>query len=509
MQNHMMTYVTNVQMKMHSFARNFLKNPASPLYSDDYDLKLKFQLDGSINIVGNIWLKHLEELNESFSSYPHKDVEKNIQQKALDYVDSIITATTDSKILKEQFQMSAAESDQFSILAQSHQFHFCRSNGCLRCEKPFLPSLQTLFIEIPNSGNLLNIQMANQLNELVLSKLNSITEEEVNSLSSEDWLHSIFLPAVLEVISDDILRIKFDGVTLDFIIDERLKAMLSTFPSQIMAVYHYSISCGEVSTSFSCLIKRLKIKDCFTKSYNITLLKAFDAPMKLMVVNGHDERRTIEANPIGLELDDETSQFETSHNLISLVEAVTLFDKNVSRSKSSTVVEFVNAVRERKSYFKKVTHETESTFKVEKSGEIFEKTISNIDRYLSRRNGASLTLMEFVSFYEFVGKEDSRQLLKVFSNPKVEIQPSEIKCASNNDEFLPEIIITNSGDVMKLRSSRKVVAYPCYEDNPVKFKFTKVLLFCPLKEIPEDDVVSALSQEVDNTGKVIIERNER
>ena len=510
MKNHIMTYISNVQMKMNSFARNFLKDQASPLYAEDFSLELEFELDGSIKIIGSIWTKLLEELNERFSSYPFKDVVDDLKEKSVEYVDSIITASSDPEVFKEQFDMSAAESDQFSFLAQSHQYHFCKNDECPKCESPSLPSLQSIFKETPSPDNLLNVETANQLSEMVLSKLQSLTEDEVNTLSSEDWLHTIFLPAVRERVFDDIFRIKLDGVTLDFIMDERLEMMLTKFQNQVLAAYHYSISCGELSVAFSCVIKRPKIKDCFTRCYNIGLLKAFNAPMKLMVVNGHDKRRNTGGHKISIDLDEETSHLETSHNLISLVEAVTLFDKNVSRSKSSTVVEFVNTVRERKSYFKKVSIETESTFKAEKSGDIFEKMSSNIDRYMGRKNGASLTLMEFVSFYNFVGKEESRQLMKVFSKQDVDIKSSDIKCASNEDEFLPEIIITSSGDVMKLRTSRKVVAYPCYEDNPSKFKFSKVLLFYPLKEIPKDDqVVTTMSQEVDATGAVIIDRIER
>ena len=78
--------------------------------------------------------------------------------------------------------------------------------------------------------------------------------------------------------------------------------------------------------------------------------------------------------------------------------------------------DILNAVKERKFYFKKVPNETESTFKVENSSDFFEKTNSNIERYIGRQNGASLTLMEFVSYYEFIGKEESRQLLKLFSS---------------------------------------------------------------------------------------------
>ena len=170
-------------MKMNSFARNFLKDPSSPLFSEDFSLELKFELCGSIKIIGSVWPKLLEELNKSFSRYPHKDVGNDQKEKSVEYVDSIITASTDPEVFKELFAMSASESAQFSLLAQSHQFHFCRNNECPKCENPSLPSLETLFKEMPGPENLLNIETANQLCEMVLSKLNSVTEEEVNTLS--------------------------------------------------------------------------------------------------------------------------------------------------------------------------------------------------------------------------------------------------------------------------------------------------------------------------------------
>ena len=212
--------------------------------------------------------------------------------------------SSDPTTLKVQFNLLEAESNQLSVLAGAQQIHFCEES-CSKCESPSLPSLETIFIETPSQEDSLNIETAMQFNRLFLSILKCTSEEEVKRKSSEEWLQTVFqsLQTETEVICGDILRIKSREGSFDFIIDERLKEMMSHYPNNGMAAYHYSISCGEVSTSFGCVIKRLKLIDCFTQPYNVGLLKAFNAPMKLKVVNGHDEVRRMTLKEINVELD--------------------------------------------------------------------------------------------------------------------------------------------------------------------------------------------------------------
>ena len=76
--------------------------------------------------------------------------------------------------------------------------------------------------------------------------------------------------------------------------------------------------------------------------------------------------------------------------------------------------------------------------------------------------------------------------------------------------FLTHPVVTHAKDVLKMRSKKKVVSYPRYEDNPDKLNFAKVLLFYPLTgETIDDADISALAQEVDLNGDNVIARNER
>ena len=508
-QNHLTTYVSNAVLKMNTLVRVFLKNTSSDLHSEDYTVDLEFQQDGFINIRGYIWPTSLEELNVNFSTYPSKPIVPELKKKLLNYVNSILTSSTDPVTLQSQFDLSKSDSIKVSDLANSHQFHHCKDSNCSRCASPALPSLQTIFIETPSPDCLLNVETAKSFNKMILSYLKLTSQADVYSTSSSDWLMKLFESVVLDThkISEDILRIKTQIATFDFIIDERLIEMETNFNNPLMAAYHYSISCGEVSSSFGCVIQRQNLKDCYTKIYNISLLKAFNAPMVFDMMNGYNAE--IEKPSNYMEVED--VELFSSHNLLNLSEAVTMFDREIPRSSSSTTIEYANTVKERKIYFKKVSHEESDITYKDEHGCLYERAQSNIDRYLDRRNGLIVTLMEFVQYYDYCGSEQSRQLMKIFNkNPEADIHSSEIKCAHNNEEFLPEFIVTHSNDVLKMRSKRKVVSYPRYEDDPDKLNFAKVLLFYPLTgETIDDADISALVQEVDLNGNNVIVRNER
>ena len=508
--NHLSTYVSNIQLKMNSLVRNFLKSKASSLYSEDFHVEFEFMDNGSVKLKGHFWLKALEDMNISFSTYPVMNIDPDLKDKCLDFINSNLTSSCDEAILKDQFNLSGDESKQVSKMAEKLQFHFCRDQNCPRCGSVSLPSLVSLFIETPTSDFTLNIETCDQFNKMVREHLRTLPETEIMSRNSEEWLLSLFQSIILETqnIEGDIFRIKTSATNFDFMIDDRFLELSRKFQNQLLGAYHYSISCGDLSSSFGCVLKKTNLSDCFTNPYNIGLLKAFASPMELKIINGHQKVDVKKDIPIATFGDD----FLATHNVITLTEAITLFDRDFSRSSSSTSVEYVNAVKERKTYFKKTSRETTQTFKDEKSGDIFELTHSNIDKYFNRTKGSSsLTLAEFIIFYDFTGSEESKQLMKIFSNPNVDIKSSDIRCAHNKDEFLPEFILTSSGDVLKLRRTKKVLSYPCYDDNESKLCFAKMILFYPLQDlIHEDGKISELVNKLDESGtRTIVERNER
>ena len=513
--NHLSCFVSSVQQKLNSFIRNFVKCKVSDFFSEDFSFELEFNASGEISIVGNLWLKELEDLNIEFAKYPGSPISSETVNKSIKLIEEIVTTSSSSSLLKEKFNISMSEGEKLATIAESHQFHHCSDTVCPKCQKPELPSLVTIFVEAPSPDYLLNVETSEEFNKIVLDELTSSSAEIIASLSSEEWLTGTFdaLISDPETINDELFRFKIRGKVFDFMIDQRLKDLNIQFSNPVMAVYHYSISCGDISSAFRCVFRRVALKDSYTQPYNIGLLKAFNSRVVIKISNGYEDKKESHISA-PMNTDCVADEIASSHNIISTAEAISLFDKQLARSVNSTSVEFVNAVQERKSHFQKVSEISDSTFKDERTGDLFEKLPSNIDRYLDRKNGIPLTLAEFVCHYEYCGKEESRQLIKLLSKPDVDIKASEIRCADSEGEHLPEFIVTKSNDVMKLRTAKKVLAYPRYDDNPSKLEFTKCILFVPITDpIIDEQTISRLLESSDlreeGCSMTKVERNER
>ena len=102
--------------------------------------------------------------------------------------------------------------------------------------------------------------------------------------------------------------------------------------------------------------------------------------------------------------------------------------------------------------------------------------------------------------------------LKIFSSDKeVTIGDSEFSSVFDPNLKLPELILTNKDEVMKIRSERKTVAYPKFEDNSQN-QYSKVLMFFPLPAEPSEEEVGLLFKKCEpnsGNGVTIVQKIER
>ena len=177
--------------------------------------------------------------------------------------------------------------------------------------------------------------------------------------------------------------------TFNFEIDDRIRSLLNKYKDAKLAIYHYSISCGEESERFGVVLQRLMLKDSFTKAFNLSLLKAFGSKIDVFPCNGFEalSEKSVYIQEGGIaDKFCEDEALKSSHREISLSEAIHLFDKNLSRTSSSTVVEFINTTSDRKQFFKKVSGPKDGeTFQIDGKPGYFLKLNSIIDRYFARK----------------------------------------------------------------------------------------------------------------------------
>ena len=265
------------------------------------------------------------------------------------------------------------------------------------------------------------------------------------------------------------VEFRFDGEYFKFLIDDNLRKLLDCYNVKLIAVYQYSLATRDDDEVFGTILRRTKMRDCFTRPFELNLLRGFNSEVEIVPINGFSvelDKFAFYINDSAIDDIDELLSF--SHREISLAEACSLFDKNLNRTASSTSFEFINTVQDRKVYFKKVKETSDTSFKVNDAPGNYEKIRSNIDKYFDRQNADNVCLAEFVLHYSYLGQNESEEVYKLLSKEGVEIKSSEIKSAFSKDEYLPEFIITKHQEVLKIRSNRKLISYPCYEDNLTK-----------------------------------------
>ena len=174
-------------------------------------------------------------------------------------------------------------------------------------------------------------------------------------------------------------------------------------------------------------------------------------------------------------------------------------------------MEFVNARKTRKVLFKKLKDVKEGSFKSENNNNHFEMLKSNIARHFNRINGKILVLAETATWYDALKNEESEKLSKLYIEAGCEVPQSTIESVFSSEEeqlFLPEYLLLSNGDVMKIRSSPKVLVYPRFAKSSYDDIYSKLLLFYPLKseeELLTVNLRDLISQTNDNDVNLVEE----
>ena len=498
------THLNSIQMKMQSFIRHYLKDEDSSIHSEDYSIRICYKLNGEIIMNGYFWPKQLEQLNLEYPKYPVSQLDPQIVSDAIQFIDSQISNSTKASVLQSQFNLSEFESRTLAELARKVQHKLCEQT---------LPAIDTDFTVCPSSEFWENISAAKEFRKIMMKKLTAANSEDYE-MSTVGWLSKVLEGVKINESAHGIWTISIENVSIRLLPDTRLLNMSTKYPKNpILGIYNYCLTCFGLGESFQVVLKTVALIDTYTKPYHKDLLRSFQSEMEISPVNGYCKERALACElDTCPEIEKLCENATISHRALSLAEVVSLLDKNVQRTANSTSSEYISARSDWKTYFKKVSSETENTFTADGATGFFEKISSNIEKYFSRRNGAHVTLAEFCMFYDYLGSEESRQLIKVFSKKDaVSINDSEKRSVVDKSKFLPQLIVTNNEEVLKIRSNSKIITYPEFEESS-KHQYQRVLMFLPLSTEPRDEEVLALFNKKDGNDdgvQTIVDRVER
>ena len=244
-------------------------------------------------------------------------------------------------------------------------------------------------------------------------------------------------------------------------------------------LYHYCLSCSK--KQFSVVMRRTRIQDCFILPYNGLILKAIQNKVHILPIQTVDEFWKMEEKYEDcLENLDTTeiSPYLGNHTVASLPELYALADPVKIRDIYSTPIEYVALYEDAKPKFKKVKVPNESTFECPGFG-YYQELSNNIQRHVGRLNAENLLLVETTLWYDKVRGLEASKIYELYQDRITSIPSGDI--VGIYGEKLPEYILCGNQHILKLRKKRKVLKVPDFIPLSKEEKFSKIMLFFPLK----------------------------
>ena len=472
-------FISSISQKQTGLIEYFVKNKNFDFFGEEYFCAVDFYRNGTARLNGIIWTFECNILNEELSSISLNG--KNLEMDDfLVYLDNSILTTTDNKNIKDFLGVNDEESIKIQNLARSLQVDLNMQD-----ENILLPSYITMFRLKPKPESRLNLQSAKRLLQLCKCNLINLTLEEKMSLSTEEWLEKLNLKAKFDLTDESKLYLDLEDNLYTFNIDQKLNQLIEKY-SYFVALYHYALSCS--NKQYSVVLRRLKILDSYTYAYNATLLKAFCARIEILpiysIFGWWNFERKYESTMPDLE-DTELSDLLSNHSLVSIPEIFALTDSKKLKDIASETVEYISTHMYNKPKFRRVPVATEESFYLPGGG-FYEQCASNVIRHFKRINGEHLLLVETSLYYDLMPKKDGIEIYNLYME-KLDKIPDENTTGVYEKPF-PTYILCSNKQILKFRKRRKVLQIPQFHTLSNDYKYSRILLYYPLRPGREIDV---------------------
>ena len=470
---------SSCHQKLSSLIRNLLSCVNFQLYSEEMVFSLNFDKAGHAIIQGAFWTKFSETYNKELSVSSFTGIkDQTIRREFLQHVDSSLTCTANKEELTEKFNLSAEDAVKVSSLAE--RFQTCAVDDSNLYE---MPSLETMFKEVPSPESMHNIYEARELVKLLRTNLASKDEEDISETSTSDWLQDLSnFHVVLDFNQErSVVDVTWDERVFSFDMEPRLSKLIVQYKDDpFFGIYHYSVTCVGYEYENSIVLQRLTLSDVYRRSYNPHLLLAIESEASVTPASGFKDwgRLNLRSSSSLPSADNEgdigkhgfviitfikicqiTGTGLLFHEELSIQEVTSLMKGKGVKDFSSRPVEFVNTNKDARISFKKVPVATGETFTAVGDNGHFEMQQNSVQRHKLRLNGASLTLAETSSWFSFVGLKESSELHSIYSGALDKIPLSEILSPITGEPY-PTLIICSNGQVLRIRKKRKILSYP-------------------------------------------------
>ena len=481
------TFVCSLFQRTTNFVQHIVKNQSTELRSDDYFFCPSFDKDGNGFVNGVIWPLSLHDINKELheSSYCNEKLSEKLKQETSDFFAQTLSTSSDKNELQSQHDLTDNEVKDLLKLINTYQIDLQRKD-------PPLPALKYLWCQRESSNQ--NIASAETLKIFMRGHLINLSIQEKENLSTLDWITSLLNKEIRLETNNSSIFVHFPKKTVKFFKDDNMMSEIEILRRDellsewcdFIGLYHYSQSiCNEELVIF----KRTKVIECFTNMFNPFVLRAVRSTVAVSPVYGNIPLRfnTLSlANDKNMSNSDAALSALESHSEISLGELFLLTDSQKGKIETNRAVVFVNSSPTRKLVFNKIKkgNRNENSFRCEGNDkEYFDQAFDVVTRHNERLNGQQLLLVETASYYNQLEKEKADMYYEYYYNDLEKIPEDKIYCHKSvmNGKPLPKYILCKNKQVLELRQYRKIVSYPTFEEDTYESRFSRVLLYYPLK----------------------------
>ena len=505
-------FISSLHQKMQGIVNNLIKNQNCNIFGNEYYVGVNFTSEGDAVLEGLIWTTYCDQFNEKLSAASLSgEIVDNTDY--LSHISKSILTTSDEEDLKSILDLS--EDESISLSKQVRKYQLESSHQPMENLK--LPSLDYYLTLKPNIKHNMNIEASEILVSIFQKILHETTLDDKCHKSTTQWLNDIEIYFDINV-EDTRIEINHENETIYLQKDKRLLKLIEEY-QEFQAIYHYAITCSRIENVV--VLKRKQLIESYTTPYNAQLLKAFKQRIEICPIHSYIQwdmfhQKYQDTFP---ELENtEVSKLLASHQLINIIELVSLCDSNKIRDLQSSRVEFVSTNINMNPRFKKTTIKDDKTFINENDQDLFEKLSSNRIRHETRLNGTQLLLVETALWYDSLSKAESKEVYQFFNGNLKKIPKSEIP-SIYGEENMPKYILCQDENVLKIRSKKKVLETPIYPKDSLEYKISMTLLYYPLSantsidkdRIDEYYFAPNQNEEMDSNGRLLttIQSNQR
>ena len=476
-------FISTISQKMNGIVKYIINNEHCNLSAKEFYVGVLFPDNKKACIEGILWTKECDKFNEFRSK---QSLKKNIDlgNEYLKYIENTISTTTTIEELRRYY--SENEADKIIKKIKENQINITTYD---ETEIP-LPSLFSLFSRRPTDFAFNNLFQSRLLNSFLRNMINELSNDSKCKMTTIDWLDDIKNNSHIRNImhgNKGIISISLSELDIEFIMDDTLNKMISEYDDTLIAIYHYSISCR--SRDYEIILKRLSLIECFTTPYNLDLFRATNEKVEVTPIHSFAQWNLLHQNLTESKIDIENSPLShllDTHTLMSVPELIAIADPKKIREIVSNKCEYVNTQMKKKLTFKKTNQHSKDTFNnSENKEEAYVKLSSNVIRHANRLNGEELLLAETCMWYDALSRKDAAEVHRTFEKNLENIPISDIE-SIYGEFYMPTYILCKYEQVLKIRSTKKVLHIIKYAKDSDEHKYSEISLYYPL--LPGTDV---------------------